>query len=46
VVFTHTGNDATARLVAWFDTGVTGLPVTPNGGDINVSFDAAGIFQI
>ena len=26
------------RVVAWIDT-ATGLPVTPNGGDITVSWD-------
>ena len=24
-------------LIAWYDTGMTGMPVTPNSGDINVS---------
>lgn len=38
--------DTESRLVAWIDTGVTGFPVTPNGGDINVTWDAAGIFTI
>lgn len=27
------------RLIAWIDT-ATGLPVTPNGGDINVLWDS------
>lgn len=38
-----TGNN---RLVAYIDTGVTGLPVTPNGGDITVSWNASGIFTL
>jgi hypothetical protein len=25
------------RLVAFYDTGMTGMPVTPNGGNINVT---------
>ncbi len=33
-------------LVAWIDTSVTNLPVTPNGGDIIVQWDAAGIFSL
>jgi hypothetical protein len=36
------GGDVAAsaqRLIAWLDTG-TLLPVTPNGGDINVTFDS------
>lgn len=39
--------DATKDLICIFDTG-TGLPVTPNGGDINVAFDngANKIFKL
>lgn len=33
-------------LISWQDTSVTGLPVTPNGGDIVVTWDAAGIFTL
>jgi hypothetical protein len=44
------GSDVAAsaqRLVAWLDTG-TNLPVVPNGGDINVTFDngANKIFKL
>lgn len=46
ILFIDTGVGATSRLVAYFDTGVTGLPVTPNGGDINITFNASGIFQL
>jgi hypothetical protein len=28
-----------------FDT-ATGLPLTPNGGDVNVTFNASGIFKV
>jgi len=38
-----TGNAATSDLIAYFDT-ATGLPVTPNGGDITVTWAAGGIF--
>jgi hypothetical protein len=38
-----TGNTATSDLIAYFDT-ATGLPVTPNGGDITVTWAAGGIF--
>jgi hypothetical protein len=31
-------------MVYW-DT-ATGLPLTPNGGDVNVTFNASGIFKI
>lgn len=46
VIYVDSGAAATSRLVAFFDTGVTGLPVTPNGGDINLNFNASGIFQL
>ena len=46
LIYIDTGSAATSRLVAWIDTGVTGLPVTPNGGDITISWNASGIFQL
>jgi hypothetical protein len=33
-------------LVAYYDTGVTGLPVTPNSGAINVTVNASGLFDL
>ena len=46
IFFIDTGAEATSRLVAFFDTGVTGLPVTPNGGDINLTVNASGLFTL
>lgn len=46
VIYIDTGVAGTSRLIAYIDTGVTGLPVTPNGGNINVTWDAAGIFTL
>lgn len=46
VLYINTGNAATSRLVAYYDTGVTGLPVTPNGGDITITWNASGIFAL
>ena len=38
VVFKHTGNDATARVIAYIDSG-TGLPFTPAAGQtININW--------
>lgn len=47
VIFQDTGNSATSRLIAYIDT-ATGLPVTPNGGDITVQWDngANKIFKL
>jgi len=38
VIYKDNGNPATSPLIAYIDT-ATGLPVTPNGGDITVQFD-------
>lgn len=46
VLYIDTGSSATSRLVAYLDTGFTGLPVTPNGGDITVTWNASGIFAL
>lgn len=46
IIWIDTTVEATSRLVAFFDTDVTGLPVTPNGGDINIAWNASGIFQL
>lgn len=46
VLYVDTGSAATSPLVAFIDTSVTGLPVTPNGGDISITWNASGIFQL
>jgi len=46
VIYVDTGSAATSPLVAYIDTSVTGLPVTPNGGDITVTWNASGIFAL
>jgi hypothetical protein len=46
VIYIDTGVAGTSPLVAYIDTGVTGLPVTPNGGDINITWNASGIFAL
>lgn len=33
-------NDSNTRLVALEDSAITGAPVTPNSGDINLAFDS------
>ena len=45
ILFLDTGTPSTSRLVAYLDTGVTGLPVTPNGGNIVIGWNASGILQ-
>lgn len=46
IIYVDTGSAATSPLVAYIDTSVTGLPVTPNGGDISITWNASGIFQL
>ncbi len=38
IIYKDSGVDSTSPLIAYIDTG-TGLPVTPNGGDIIVAWD-------
>lgn len=38
VFYKDTGSAATSPLIAYIDT-ATGMPVTPNGGDINIQID-------
>lgn len=42
----NAGANTTWRLVAYIDTSVTGLPVTSNGGNIAVAWNASGIVQL
>lgn len=46
ILYDHTGGADSARtLWAYYDTS-TGLPVTPNGQDINVAVNASGLFKL
>lgn len=42
----NAGANTTWRLVLFEDTSVTGLPVTPNGGNIVITWNASGIFTL
>jgi len=46
-ILQDTGTESTSRLIAYIDD-ATGLPCTPNGGDITVAFDAGAnkIFKL
>jgi len=46
IIYVDTGVAGTSPLVAYIDTSVTGLPVTPNGGNIAITFNASGIFAL
>lgn len=40
VIYIDTGVAATSRLVAYLDTSVTGLPLTPSGGSVTIVWDS------
>lgn len=42
IIYIDTGSSATSRLVSYEDTSQTGLPVTPNGGDITYTVSGSG----
>ena len=46
IIYMDTGVAATSPLVAYIDTNVTGLPITPSGADVTLTWDAAGIFDL
>jgi hypothetical protein len=46
VLYIDTGVAGTSRLVYFTDTDVGNLPVTPNGSDIIIQWNASGIFQL
>lgn len=46
IIYKDTGSSATSPLIAYIDVVASGLPVTPNGGNILVQWNASGIFQL
>jgi len=46
IIYIDTGVAGTSPLVAYLDSSITGLPVTPNGGNIGITWDATGIFAL
>jgi hypothetical protein len=46
ILYIDTGTASTSPLVAYIDAGVSGLPLTPNGGDVTIVWNASGIFQL
>ena len=45
LIYKDSGVESSSRLLALFDT-ATGLPVTPNGGNITITWNASGIFSL
>lgn len=48
VIFNDTGSPTTSRLVAYIDSAGGTLPVTPNGGDVDLTWDSGAnkIFKL
>jgi len=46
VLLLDSGTPATSPLVCYWGAGTTGLPLTPNSGDVNVTFSGSGLFKI
>lgn len=46
VLYIDTGSAATSPLIAWYNTGVTNLPMNPNTGDITYVVHASGWFAV
>jgi hypothetical protein len=44
IIWHDSGVETTSLLVVFFDTFTSGMPVTPNGGNIDLVFNASGIF--
>ena len=42
----NAGANTTWHLVMYYDTAGGGLPVTPNGGNITITWNVAGIFTL
>ena len=45
-LYKYDATPANATLIATWDSDITGLAVTPNGGDITITFSASGIIRI
>ena len=46
IIYKDTGSAATSPLIMYLDVAASGLPVTPNGNNIDVQFNASGIFAL
>jgi hypothetical protein len=46
IIYKDTGTAGTSPLIAYFDTASAGLPLTPNGGNVTLAFNASGIFAL
>lgn len=46
LIWIDTSDANTSRLVAWLDTNVSGLPITPDNSNVDVTWSTSGIFRL
>lgn len=46
ILYKDTGTEATSSLIAYYDTFSSGMPITPNGGNIVCTVNASGWFAL
>lgn len=46
VLWVDTGTEATSPYLTFWDTGVTGFPLTPSGLNVTAQWNASGIFAL
>ena len=46
LIWIDTSDENTSRLVAWLDTNISGLPITPDGSNVDITWNSSGIFQL
>jgi hypothetical protein len=46
LIWIDTGQANTSRLVAWMDTNIDGLPITPDGSNVDITWSTSGIFKL
>jgi hypothetical protein len=46
VIFKNVTTVADSPGLVYFNTGVTGIPFTPSGGDVTIQWNASGILQV
>jgi len=46
MIWIDTADANTSRLVAWLDSNIDGLPITPDGSNVAITWSTSGIFKI
>lgn len=46
IIYKDSGTESTSPLIAYIDNATSGIPITPSGANIVVTWDASGIFTL